>query len=154
MVLMLNWGLIRIWRPKNFLRYNAFCRWRNSRSDDYRDQYCQLRNSADLLIRDSKRRYYSSRLSFGWGFKALWENLRLVGLVSTRQVESKLNADDFSSYLLNVDMLASNVQPVHDDTTNVQTDHETSPNSIRKNLFGFDRVTEFKMYFKMYLKHF
>lgn len=115
------------------MRDVAFRRWRNSRSDICREQYCSLRNSANRLIRDSKRQYYASRLQVGMGSKTLWKNLRSMGLVSSRQVEPHFNANDFAKYLSDIDRQTANMLS----SNNVALNYSTRGNS-----FSFVHVTE------------
>lgn len=64
-----------------------------------RQHYTQLRNAATNLIKRAKASYLQPKLDIKLGSKAIWQNLRSVGVVSSNKVEPCFTADEYNSHL-------------------------------------------------------
>lgn len=61
--------------------------------------YTQLRNAATNLIKKAKANYLQPKLDVKLGSKAIWQNLRSVGVVSSNKVDPCFTADDYNRHL-------------------------------------------------------
>lgn len=64
-----------------------------------RHHYTQLRNAATNLIKRAKANYLQPKLDVKLGSKAIWQNLRSVGVVSSSKIEPGFTADEYNRHL-------------------------------------------------------
>src|SRR6202000_2670373 len=64
-----------------------------------RIHYTQLRNTATRIIKQAKVNYLKPKLDIRLGSKAIWQNLRNVGLVSSNSVKPCFTADEYNRHL-------------------------------------------------------
>lgn len=62
--------------------------------------YHRIRNVATNLIKKVKHDYLQPKLNVGLGSKALWRNLRDVGVVSSNSVKPEFTATEFNAHLI------------------------------------------------------
>lgn len=97
-----------------------------------RAHYVSLRNAATNLIKKVKHDYLQPKLHVGLGSKALWRNLRDVGVVSSNCVKPQFTASEFNAHLIKDSDASSG---------SIRSVAASSSSSNRSLAFSFSNVT-------------
>lgn len=87
-------------------RNKLYSKWKQNRSQLNWVAYKVARNKATYIVRESKRNYYSSKLSTSLPPKMLWKNLRNIGIGNKGCSNCPLDPDELNNYFL-----ANNAEP-------------------------------------------